>query len=162
MKESQQYMTLRLMYHTYCNVSHASKGKSDYWPCSTALLQHYFSANKQCSPFTTNQHKHQHKLNFSGNITPLVLMTRSSIKQIKPTCSSFQNPDSPPYRTAYPFRHHSGASQCLRWTHPNSSKRNSSIQAPQLLKSLGHQPTHSTMQLLINYTWYKTKHQSSF
>ena len=41
------------------------------------------------------------------------LMTRSSVKQIKPTCSSFQNPDSPPYRTAYPFRHHSGAGQSV-------------------------------------------------
>jgi hypothetical protein len=25
----------------------------------------YFSANKQCFPLTTNQHKHQHKPNFS-------------------------------------------------------------------------------------------------
>jgi len=30
-----------------------------YSPCSAALLQQYFSANKQCFPLTTNQHKHQ-------------------------------------------------------------------------------------------------------
>jgi hypothetical protein len=28
------------------------------------LLQHYFSANEQYFPLTTNQHKHQHKQNF--------------------------------------------------------------------------------------------------
>ena len=29
------------------------------------LLQQYFSANAQCFALTTNQHKHQHKQNFS-------------------------------------------------------------------------------------------------
>jgi hypothetical protein len=33
--------------------------------CFAALLQQYFSANEQCFPLTTNQHKHQYKPNFS-------------------------------------------------------------------------------------------------
>ena len=32
---------------------------------SLELLHQYFSVNKQCFPLTTNQHKHQHKPNFS-------------------------------------------------------------------------------------------------
>jgi hypothetical protein len=46
--------------HTPLKIGHCQPNQK-LRPCSAALLQPYFSANEQCFPFTTNQHK----LNFS-------------------------------------------------------------------------------------------------
>jgi len=38
-------------------------GSEQFWLCSSALLQQYFSANEQYFSLITNQYKHQHKPN---------------------------------------------------------------------------------------------------